>query len=145
MKKIILIIIGVVVFFGGIVLISNSNTSEKFNIENTREAVDNLSVVGENDNFTLTINDNKYILQDKNNNSILSGDCRCYKATAEETELMEGSKIYYVACYFYEHNTDSGTEFFFDEPNGFYALISKEGKIKTNLSDIVEDTNTMFF
>ena len=145
MKKIIIIVIAVVVFLGTIIGITQINTQESFNSNNQRDSVKVESLNCENENYTLTINNGKYILINKSNQSVLSGNCKFYSTSKDEQSVLGSKNTYYVACYFYEHNTSMGTEYYMDEPNGFYALVSKEGKLETNINDIVNDTDNLFF
>ncbi len=62
MKKIIIIVIAVVVFLGTIIGITQINTQESFNSNNQRDSVKVESLNCENENYTLTINNGKYIL-----------------------------------------------------------------------------------
>lgn len=145
MKKIIIIVIAVVVFLGTIIGVTQINTKESFNSNNQRDSVKVELLNCENKDYTLTINNGKYILINKSNQSVLSGNCKLYSTSKDEQSVLGSKNTYYVACYFYEHNTSKGTEYYFDKPNGFYALVSKEGKLETNINDVVNNTDDLFF
>ena len=145
MKKTIIIVVAIIVFFGTIIGVTQLNTKESFNSDNQRNSVKVESLECQNKDYTLTINNGKYILINKSNQSVLSGNCKIYATTKDEQSTLKSKNTYYVACYFYEHDTSKGTEYYMDEPNGFYALVSKEGKLETNINDVVSNTNDLFF
>lgn len=145
MKKTIIIVVAIIVFFGTIIGATQLNSKESFNSDNQRNPVKVESLNCENKDYTLTINNDKYILINKSNQSILSGNCKVYSSSKDEQSVLNSKNTYYVACYFYEHNTSKGTEYYFDKANGFYALVSKEGKLETNINDVVNNTDDLFF